>query len=213
MTIMWSAGSFSNYLLNFMNKYLEGSLFTNNYYEGIASMLSVILGAYIYSKFGKKKSFILSFGLCIIGGVCIFVLETGAVPIPDSYLAMFTGSLKVKKIKAVASLVPKVTFIAKFGTGFAFLCCYQASFSDDTLFASDVRATAIGSCQVIARGLTILAPEITELKSPRPIMSFIFVSTLALVTSFTFSEDLRPVDNGIKRTQLETKNNKKLKAI
>ena len=48
--------------------------------------------------------------------------------------------------KAVAFLVPKVTFIAKFGIGLAFLFTYQASFSDEELFSADVRATAIGTC-------------------------------------------------------------------
>jgi hypothetical protein len=94
MTIMWTASSFSNYLLNFLNKYLEGSIFTNNYYEGIANMLSVMLGASIYSKLGKQKSFVLAFLLCIFGGVCIYMLETGAFTIPDSYLKLFTGTLK-----------------------------------------------------------------------------------------------------------------------
>lgn len=86
MTIMWSASSFSNYLLNFMNKYLEGSIFTNNYYEGIANMLSIVLGGTLYTRLGKKKSFIIAFALCIIGGVCIFCLETGYFMLPDSYL-------------------------------------------------------------------------------------------------------------------------------
>jgi len=174
--------------LNFLNKYLEGSIFTNNYYEGLASICSIIFGATIYSKFGKKKSFILAFTLCIIGGVCIYCLETNSVSLPLSYVNQFTGTMRAKRIKAIASIVPKVTFIAKFGVGFAFLCCYQASFSDDTVFASEIRATAIGSCQLFARGLTIFAPEITELKSPRPIMCFLLVSILALFTSFTLQE-------------------------
>ena len=54
MTIMWSASSFSNYLLNFLNKYLEGSIFMNNYFEGIAGISAVLFGAQIYSKLGKK---------------------------------------------------------------------------------------------------------------------------------------------------------------
>jgi hypothetical protein len=106
MTIMWSATSFSNYLLNFLNKYLEGSIFDNNYYEGLANILSIVLGASIYANFGKRNSFIISFALCILGGVLIFCLETGSVTIPDFYLAQFTGPLRIRKAKAVASLVP-----------------------------------------------------------------------------------------------------------
>ena len=45
MTIFWSAASFSTFLLNFMNKYLEGSIFDNNYAEGFAGVLSVLIGS------------------------------------------------------------------------------------------------------------------------------------------------------------------------
>lgn len=87
MTIMWSAASFSNYLLNFLNKYLEGSIFDNNYYEGVANILSILIGASVYARLGKRKSFIIAYALCILGGVCIFCLETGSVTIPEFYLA------------------------------------------------------------------------------------------------------------------------------
>jgi len=143
---MWSACSFSNYLLNFLNKYLEGSIFTNNYYEGIAGILATAAGAKFYAKLGKKKSFTLSFSLALFGGSMIFLLESGIIALPPSLLDSFTGPNRIKHIKAVAFLVPKVTFIAKFAMAFAFLCAYQASFSDPTLFPSEVRATAIGTC-------------------------------------------------------------------
>lgn len=45
MTIFWSAASFSTFLLNFMNKYLEGSIFQNNYAEGFAGVISVAIGS------------------------------------------------------------------------------------------------------------------------------------------------------------------------
>jgi len=81
-----------------------------------------------------------------------------------------------------------VTFLAKFGISLAFLCTYQASFSDETTFPIHIRASAIGTCQFFARGLTILAPEITELPSPLPIVAFLAIVTLALITSYTFED-------------------------
>lgn len=54
MTVVWSACSFSSYLLNFMNKYLEGSIFENNYAEGLAGGLATIVGASLYSRVGMK---------------------------------------------------------------------------------------------------------------------------------------------------------------
>jgi hypothetical protein len=191
MTMMWSASSFSNYLLNFLNKYLEGSIYSNNYYEGLAGVLSTIVGAYCYAKLGKRKAFIISFTLALLGGLLVYSIEAGLVNIPSSFLASFAGTSKVRHTKAVAYLVPKLTFIAKFGIALAFLCTYQASFSDETLFPVQIRATIIGTCQIIARGLTILAPEITELPSPQPIMYFVIIAGLALLTSFAFDEEFK----------------------
>lgn len=188
MSIMWSASSFCCYLLVFLNKYLEGSIFVNNYYEGVANLVSVACGATIYARFGKKNSFMVSFALAMLGGTLVYLLESDHVAYPEAFLASFSGSPKARRLRAVAYLVPKVTFIAKFGIGLAFLCCYQASFSDETLFPSEVRATAIGTCQFIARGLTILAPEICELPVPEPIEAMILASGIAFLTSFTFVE-------------------------
>ena len=124
MTIMWSASSFSNYLLNFLNKYLEGSIFTNNYCEGVAGVLAVLCGAQIYSRLGKRSSFIIAFTLALFGGCLIFILESGCFTIPISFVDSFSGTQHMKHTKAVAYLVPKVTFIAKFGIGLAFLFTY-----------------------------------------------------------------------------------------
>lgn len=124
MTMMWSASSFSNYLLNFLNKYLEGSIYSNNYYEGAAGILSTLAGAYCYAKLGKKKAFIISFSLALLGGLLVLALQSGHINIPSSFLASFDGTAKVRHTKAVAYLVPKVTFIAKFGIALAFLCTY-----------------------------------------------------------------------------------------
>ena len=54
------------------------------------------------------------------------------------------------------------------------------------MFPQKLRATAIGNSQIIARVLTILAPQICELKSPRPILCYVVITAIALVTSMTF---------------------------
>ena len=76
LTVMWSAASFSNYLLNFMNKYLEGTIFQNNYYEGLAGTIAVVVGASLYKQFGKKRAFMLGFGLALSSGMIIYLLES-----------------------------------------------------------------------------------------------------------------------------------------
>jgi predicted SpoU family rRNA methylase len=57
MTVMWSCCSFVSYLLVFMNKYFEGSLFTNNYIEGVAGIMAAAVGGRLYTRYGMKFSF------------------------------------------------------------------------------------------------------------------------------------------------------------
>ena len=45
MTVMWSMSSFGLYLLNYLNKYLEGSIYEVNYSEGLAGSLAIVIGA------------------------------------------------------------------------------------------------------------------------------------------------------------------------
>ena len=186
MTVMWCASSFSSYLLNFMNKYLEGSIYTNNYAESIAGGLACIIGAKAYSKLGIRLSFALAFSLGLFGGILIFLLESERIQAPLFVLEMFDGPIKLRKEAALDYLVPKLIFFSKFGIQFAFISTYQSSFGNDRIFPPERRATAIGQCQLIARGLTILAPQVTEMPKPLPIGCFCLMSSLALLVSFSF---------------------------
>jgi hypothetical protein len=82
MTVIWTACSFSSHILNIMNKYLEGSMFTNNYVEGIAGSLACVFAAKFYAKYGVKSSLIFSFGLCLFGSLVVFMLESGSIHLP-----------------------------------------------------------------------------------------------------------------------------------
>ena len=191
MTVVWSACSFSSYLLNFMNKYLEGSIFENNYAEGLAGGLATIVGASLYSRVGMKQSLLISFGFSLLGGALVCLLEGKAVDLPHSYLNEFENlgdHMTDKKLTTLALnyLVPKLIFIAKFGIQLATLSTYTASFSDDNIFPADRRATAIGQCQIVARGLTILSPEVTELPKPQPMIIYCVLVSLALGVSLSF---------------------------
>jgi len=94
-----------------------------------------------------KWSFLISFSLSLAGGVIIYLLESEMLEIPDSYLASFDhGTLRQRKEMALNILVPQLTFFSKFGIQLAFCSTYQASFSDESLFPAEKRATSIGQC-------------------------------------------------------------------
>ena len=56
-------------------KYLEGNIFVNFYIFGIAGLLAVLIGGYLYSKFGLRPTFILSLNMSIIGCVGMLVVQ------------------------------------------------------------------------------------------------------------------------------------------
>lgn len=130
MTVMWSASSFSHYLLNFMNKYLEGSIYTNNYNEAIAGILATVGGAQIFAKLGLRWTFVTSFGMALLGATIVYGLESNTIVLPDWFLLSFVNGNTAPKMhklavkRALDYLVPKVTFIAKFGVNLGFVSTY-----------------------------------------------------------------------------------------
>jgi hypothetical protein len=81
--------------------------------------------------------------------------------------------------------MPILTMLTKFGSGAAMLTTYSASFGDENIFPSKKRATAIGICNIIARSVTIFAPQVNELQAPIPMLFFIASVSFALIISFS----------------------------
>lgn len=48
MTILWTAASFVSYLLGFLNKYFEGSIFLNYYLDGAAGIIGCLVSIFSY---------------------------------------------------------------------------------------------------------------------------------------------------------------------
>lgn len=111
------------------------------------------------------------------------------MPIPSFYLDRFDGSHKLKYIHAIDTLVPRFAFISKLGIYLGMVCVYQASFTNDRIFRAEQRSTCVGTCQLIARSITCLSPEVNELTSPLPILIFLGANVIALCTCFTMPSD------------------------
>ena len=185
MTVMWTTCSFAAHLLNIMNKYLEGTIFTNMYIEGMAGGIGMVVAVKLYDRFGVKISFVVAFGLCFFGSLLVYFYESGIFHLPLWYLNEFEGPIKQKNILALNCMIPRFTFIAKLGIIIAFMVTYQASLSNEDIFPSDKRSTCIGHCQIVARAATILVYEIAELPKPKPIAYNCLIVLLALLVSFT----------------------------
>jgi hypothetical protein len=73
LSIMWTASSFSFYLLMFMNKYYEGSLYVNYYLDGVAGILGSVLSSAVYGPIKMRWSFIVSISITLIGAICLLI--------------------------------------------------------------------------------------------------------------------------------------------
>lgn len=186
MTVMWTTCSFTQHLLNIMNKYLEGTIFTNMYIEAFAGALALLMAVKVQSKYGVKMSFIVSYGLCFFGSMLIYLYESGHLHLPLWYINEFDGPVRQKNLLALNCMIPRFTFIAKLGIITAFMVTYQVSLSNEDIFPSDKRSTCIGHCQIVARAATVLVYEIAELPKPQPIAYNCLIVLLALLVSFTF---------------------------
>lgn len=188
MTVMWTVISFSTWLLTFMNKNLEGSIYTNNYMESAAGGIASIIGGTIYGKLGLK-TFRLAFVCALAGGFLIFLVEEELLIYPHWYLNTFEGSLKQQKMHAADALVPRFAFVSKLGVYLSMICVYQASFNSDTIFPPAQRASAIGFCQLFARSITCLSPEVNEFSPPYPMIIFLALNIISLAVCFTFENE------------------------
>lgn len=56
-------------------KYLEGNIFVNFYIFGAAGIVAVILGGYMYTRYGLRNSYALSFIMSIVGCIGMLVIQ------------------------------------------------------------------------------------------------------------------------------------------
>ena len=70
---MWTASSFSFYMLMFMNKYYEGSLYVNYYLDGVAGIFGSLLSSAVYGCIKMRWSFIMSISITLLGAIGLLV--------------------------------------------------------------------------------------------------------------------------------------------
>jgi hypothetical protein len=144
MTVMWSVGGFGTFLMNFLNKSLEGTIFENSYVEIAATGTAAILASRVYAYLGMRWCFALSYIMCMIGGLLVYAAESNRLDV--HFVAASIGFHVTSKKEAMDILVPQFIFLSKLGINMAYMSTYTASFSDETLFPANLRATAIGQC-------------------------------------------------------------------
>lgn len=178
MIIIWTTSIFSTYLVLFQLKYIKGNIYENTKYYAISDAISRFFGGVIYNQFGIMKSFIISFAITLIGAIVIYLVDINYIILEN--IKWFGYHYTVE------NTMPELVLVLKFGLGSVMLATYTASFCEDQIFPAKKRATATAICNIIARSLTILAPQVNELKDPLPKQIFIVILTIGLISSFSF---------------------------
>ena len=73
MTIMWTASSFSFYLLLFMTKYFEGSIYENYYLDGLSGIIGTTIASVIYNCVRMRTSFLISISFTLLNAIALIV--------------------------------------------------------------------------------------------------------------------------------------------
>ena len=61
------------YVIMFLNKTMEGSLFLNSYLEAIANLIALFTGSIIYGWLQLRISFIFSYSITLFGAFFVFM--------------------------------------------------------------------------------------------------------------------------------------------
>lgn len=73
MTIFWTVSSFSFYLLMFMNKYYEGSIYVNFYLDGIAGVIGSSLSLLVYGCLRMRWAYVISLSLTLLATIGVLI--------------------------------------------------------------------------------------------------------------------------------------------
>ena len=83
-------------------------------------------------------------------------------------------------------MMPVLILALKVGIIVSYITTTQISFTDDRIFPSNKRNSSVGTCGMIARSVTILAPIVNEWAVPYPLVIMAVFSAVGVCTSLTF---------------------------
>ena len=149
-------------------KYFKGNIFYNTMAMYTGRALSIIIGYQMMKKVGVRATFIRCYALSIGSVLCIYVMQT-----------FFADSLKSKERSIANTFMPILLLIAEGGIEVNFLMCYALTLN---YFPFSHKTTAMKWCNLVSRGLTILAPMAAELPGQGPLIIMALTLSSSLLT-------------------------------
>lgn len=153
MILVWLSASFCFYLISYQLKYIKGDMFTNGIVSSVSEIMAVTSSGIVLSFLGYTRTLTISYAIAFTGMLCLFITQTS----DQRLLSIFIlGS--------------------KFGVSQVFNLAYLGNMM---LFPTSLLATSYGICNLFARGGTIFAPFVAELK-PESIAQVVFMAVIGL---------------------------------
>lgn len=138
---------------------MKGNTFLNTGFSSTSDLVAYLTGGIVLKKLGVKKGFVFSFAFAIFG----------------SLLIIFISAKSASQV-GFASFV----FISKFGVSCAYLIIYAIT---GDYFPPAFSGAVFGFCNLVAKIVTFLAPEMAEVPNPWPMLVFCVAAILAGVAS------------------------------
>ena len=154
MMLCWQALGFTNTLVSFEMKYLDGDIFINSYTAALAEAVAKLGAGVVLVRLGSKPLFAAAFLIAFIGAFNLVYLASGADPILASIFIMMT----------------------KFGVSMGWVAACMCLIE---LFPSRFVATAFGFCNVSCKLVAMIAPIVAEIKPPLPMFIVAIITAIA----------------------------------
>ena len=160
-TLIISILSFCFYSLNLSLKKTKGNLLVNTLSSQTAEITAHLVGGILFYKFGARSSMLMGFLISITGAVGLILINVN-MPESTALISLFVG-------------------ISKFGISAAFSMIYLCfMYLIPTVFT----ATVFGYSNTAARVVTVLAPEIAEVKGIVPVLVILILASVGAISSF-----------------------------
>jgi OCT family organic cation transporter-like MFS transporter 4/5 len=171
LTILWMVSSFDYYMISFQLKYIKGDIYINTAASSFSEVIAYAVGGSMMAYLGIRKSFIISFMVGVLG----------------SLLLIFVNPADVDKI-----VLAVFVLASKFGVSATFVMVYIVT---PAIFPPAYSATVLGICNIFARGISILSPEVAEIPRPVPMLLFCACAFGACLASIGIKTSADPKEN------------------
>uniref|UniRef100_A0A7S3HVQ1 Major facilitator superfamily (MFS) profile domain-containing protein n=1 Tax=Favella ehrenbergii TaxID=182087 RepID=A0A7S3HVQ1_9SPIT len=156
LVFCWSACSMGFYVLAYVLKYLNGSIFLNAYSSSFGEILGKLSTVFLLRCISIKRVFLLAFGVSSVGMMLLILCGDND------------------------ELVPWILGFARIGFSQAFVAAYLGAI---LYYPTILASSAIGVCVTISKSATILAPIIAEVDAPINLIILLVIAVSACVVS------------------------------